>query len=73
MRERKTILTPYLVSARSLVMSLEGRVIGQVVSVEQVSKREPLAWSVELDVEHDADLERLQIMPLSGITGSING
>ena len=70
MRERKVVTMPCEAPAGSQLFDQLGRVVGQALSCEQ---RTDDTWTVEVDVNDDADVDRLQVMPLSGITGSING
>jgi hypothetical protein len=69
-RERKTIVMQTDAAPGSQIFDQLGRIVGQVLRCEQ---RSDAAWDIEMDVDDDTDLERLQVMPTSGVTGSING
>lgn len=69
-RERKTIVMRTDALPGSQIFDQLGRIVGQVLSCEQHSEE---SWSVEVDVDDDTDVDRLQVMPPSGVTGSING
>lgn len=68
-RERKRLVTPYEAPPGSQLFDQLGQIVGQALSCQQ---RDDSTWEIEVDVEHDADVDRLQVMPASGITGSIN-
>lgn len=70
MRERKVVMMPCEAPPGSQLFDQLGRIVGQALSCQQ---RTDDMWEVEVDVDEDADVDRLQVMPLTGITGSING
>jgi hypothetical protein len=70
MRKRKVVMMPCEAPPGSQLFDQLGRIVGQALSCEQ---RADGKWQIEMDVDQDADVDRLQVMPLSGITGSING
>ena len=68
-RERKTIVVGYVAQPGLQLFDQLGRIVGQTLSCRQCSDD---TWEIEVDVEADTDVDRLQVMPDSGITGSIN-
>lgn len=69
-RERKVLVTSYAAQPGSQLFDQLGRLVGQTLSCQQ---RDDNTWEIEVDVAADVDVDRLQVMPLSGVTGSING
>jgi hypothetical protein len=70
-RERMSLVLTYTAPAGSMILDLNGRLVGQVVGTQQI-QREPPTWRVEVDLERGIDSDTIQILPPAGHTRSVN-
>lgn len=65
---RTTIWMDEWVPNGGMVMDCYGHVVGDVVKTVKVED----GWDVTIEVDDGTDIDRLQVLPRSGIVGSVN-
>lgn len=72
MVKQTTLRLDHPVPAGAMVMDQYGHVVGSVVGLAKVVEGTTISWEVTAEVEAGTDTNSLQVLPRSGITGSIN-